>query len=140
MLDRVDHIGIAVRDLDRALALYRDILGLHHEGTSHEVERKLLAAMLNCGGTHVELLQATGPDSVIAKFIEKRGEGIHHVCFQVEDIRATLATLKAAGLRLVDEEPRPGVGGSLVAFIHPASAGGVLLEVSQKPKPLTGGG
>lgn len=140
MLKKLAHIGIAVKDLERSLALYRDVLGMHHEGTSEERDRQLEAAMLDCGGAHIELLRATSPDSVIARFIEKRGEGIHHVCFEVDDIRATLAALKAAGMQLVDEQPRPGVGGWLVAFVHPRSTGGVLLEVAERPKkqPSTG--
>ncbi len=142
MLKKVDHIGIAVKDIESALKVYRDALGLKHEGTELEESRQLQAAMLDCGGTHVELLQATAPDSIISRFIEKRGEGIHHVCFEVDDIYQTLAALKAAGLRLVDEEPRKGVGGTLVAFIHPRSTGGVLLEVAQKTEkqPSTGSG
>ena len=140
MLKKIDHIGIAVRDLEKSLGLYRDVLGMNHEGTSEEKDRQLLAAMLDCGGVHVELLQATDPDSVISRFIEKRGEGVHHICFEGEDIEGTLKSLKQAGLRLVDETPRPGVGGCLVAFVHPASTGGVLLEVSQKKQPSTGSG
>ncbi|MBI4870805.1 MAG: methylmalonyl-CoA epimerase [Candidatus Riflebacteria bacterium] len=139
MLDRLDHIGIAVRDLDRALALYRDVLGMKHLGTFDDAGRQLRAAVMECGDVHLELLVPATPESVIGRFLEKRGEGIHHLCFEVDDIRAALAGLEAAGLRLVDREPRPGVGGHLVAFVHPASTGGVLLEVVEKKKqPSTG--
>ncbi len=139
LLRRLDHIGIAVRDLERSLGFYRDVLGLRHEQTCEETARQLTAAVLDGGNTHLELLQSTAPGSLIERFIEKRGEGIHHLCFEVEDIQAALAQLEQAGMRLVDRQPRPGVGGALVAFVHPSSTGGVLLELSEKKKqPSTG--
>jgi methylmalonyl-CoA/ethylmalonyl-CoA epimerase len=139
ILKRLDHLGIAVRDLERSLGFYRDVLGLRHEQTCEESARQLTAAVLDGGNTHVELLQSTVPGSLIDRFIEKRGEGLHHLCFEVDDIQAALAKLRQAGVRLVDEQPLPGVGGALVAFVHPAATGGVLLELSEKKKqPSTG--
>ncbi len=126
----VDHIGIAVRSLDERLALYR-ALGLEVEGREDVPSEKVRVAFLPAEGTRIELLEATSPDSPIAAFIEKRGEGMHHVCFRVDDIRAAMASLKAQGVQLLSDEPRPGAHGSRVCFVHPRSAGGVLIELSQ---------
>ena len=126
----VDHIGIAVRSLDERLALYR-ALGLEVEGREDVPSEKVRVAFLPAEGTRIELLEATSPDSPIAAFIEKRGEGMHHVCLRVDDIRAAMASLKAQGVRLLSDEPRPGAHGSRVCFVHPRSAGGVLIELSQ---------
>src|SRR5437764_9239316 len=126
---RVEHIGIATRSIEDALRFWRDALGLEvtHEETVEE--QGVRVAMLPAGEARVELLEPTGDDSPVAKFLEKRGPGIHHVAVRVEDIRATLAQLKTAGARLIDEEPRLGAGGCLVAFVHPSASGGVLLEL-----------
>jgi len=126
----VDHIGIAVRSIAERAALYR-ILGLEVGGEEEVATEKVKVAFLPAEGTRVELLEPTAPDSPIASFLSKRGEGIHHICFRVSDIRATMSELKLRGFRLLSEEPRPGAEGSLVCFIHPSSGGGVLIELSQ---------
>jgi methylmalonyl-CoA/ethylmalonyl-CoA epimerase len=128
---KIDHIGIATRALEEGLAVWRDALGLKVDATEEVVEQGVRVAMLQIGETHVELLEASRPDSPVAKFIEKRGPGIHHIAVEVTDIRASLAELKRKGARLVDETPRVGAGGCLVAFVHPASTNGVLLELVQ---------
>ena len=127
----VDHIGIATHKLDDALALWRDALGLQVEFTEEVTEQGVRIAMLPVGETHIELLEPLSEISPVGKFLEKRGPGIHHVAIRVTDIRASLARLKEKGTRLIDETPRKGAGGCLVAFVHPASANGVLLELVQ---------
>ncbi len=129
----LDHIGIAVASLDDALAFYRDALGLEIEAPEEVASQRVRAHFIPLGGSALELLEATAEDSPIAKYLAKRGPGLHHVTLRVEDIAAALARLKARGVRLIDEAPRPGAHGSLVAFIHPASAHGVLVELTQKP-------
>jgi methylmalonyl-CoA epimerase len=131
----LDHIGIAVEDIDKALAFYRDALGLEVEAPEEVVTERVRARMVPVGGPALELLEATAPDSAIATYIGKRGPGIHHVTLRVEDIRAALGQLQARGVRLVNTEPRPGHGGSLVAFIHPSAAHGVLIELKQRAEP-----
>ncbi|MDT5296508.1 MAG: methylmalonyl-CoA/ethylmalonyl-CoA epimerase [Acidobacteriota bacterium] len=126
---KIEHIGIATRSIDAALGFWRDALGLEVAHTETVEEQGVRVAMLPCGEPRVELLEPTGPESPVAKFLEKRGPGIHHVAIRVEDVRAALARLKAEGARLIDEEPRVGAGGCLVAFVHPSSSGGVLLEL-----------
>jgi methylmalonyl-CoA/ethylmalonyl-CoA epimerase len=126
---RVEHIGIATRSIEESLKFWRDALGLEVKHAETVEEQGVRVAMLPVGEPRVELLEPTGEDSPVAKFIEKRGPGIHHVAVRVRDIRAALAQLKAAGARLIDEEPRVGAGGCLVAFVHPSSSGGVLLEL-----------
>ena len=128
---KIDHIGIATRELEEGLAVWRDALGLKVDATEEVAEQGVRVAMLQIGDTHVELLEALRPDSPVARFIEKRGPGIHHIAVEVEDIRASLAELKSKGARLVDETPRVGAGNCLVAFVHPASTNGVLLELVQ---------
>lgn len=128
------HIGIAVKSLSEGLAIWRDALGLHYLETEELPERGLRVAMLEAGGVEVELLESTRDDSVIAKYIAKRGPGIHHMAFEVEDIDASLKDLKEKGVRLVDDVARPGASNTRVAFLHPAAAGGVLVELVQKPK------
>lgn len=128
---KINHLGVAVSSLNEALQFWRDGLGLE----LHEVEivedQGVRVAMLPIGESRIELLEATGAETPVGKFIAKRGPGIHHLCVQVEDIHAKLAELKARGIRLIDEAPRLGAGGMLVAFVHPASTGGVLLELTQ---------
>ncbi|HEX8142659.1 MAG TPA: methylmalonyl-CoA epimerase [Pyrinomonadaceae bacterium] len=126
---KIDHLGIATRGLTEALVFWRDALGLEVVETEEVTEQGVRVAMLPIGETRVELLEPTSDDSPVSKFLEKRGAGLHHVAVRVDDIRATLAQLKAKGLRLIDETPRIGAGGCLVAFIHPSSAQGVLLEL-----------
>jgi LAO/AO transport system kinase len=128
---RLDHVGIAVSDLTAAIAFYRDALGLEVEAPEDVATQRVRAHFIPAGEAALELLEATAPDSPIAKFVEKRGPGLHHITLRVGDIRAVLARLKARGVRLIDEEPRPGAHGSLVAFIHPAAAHGVLVELKQ---------
>ena len=135
----LDHIGIAVADLDEALAFYRDALGLEIEAPEDVASQKVRAHFIPLGnpaeqtGASLELLEATDPSSPIAKYLEKRGPGLHHITLRVDDIAAALARLKAHGVRLIDEAPRPGAHGSLVAFIHPSSAHGVLVELTERP-------
>lgn len=126
---KVDHIGIATRSIEESLKFWRDALGLEVKHTETVEEQGVNVAMLPAGEPRVELLEPTGPASPVAKFLEKRGPGIHHVAVRVSDIRASLARLKSEGARLIDEEPRVGAGGCLVAFVHPAASGGVLLEL-----------
>jgi methylmalonyl-CoA/ethylmalonyl-CoA epimerase len=128
---KVDHIGIATHQIEEALALWRDVLGLQVESTEEVTEQGVRIAMLPVGETHIELLEPLSEASPVGKFLAKRGPGIHHVAIRVTDIRASLASLKEKGTRLIDETPRTGAGGCLVAFIHPASANGVLLELVQ---------
>lgn len=127
----LDHIGIAVKDLSAALAFYRDALGLEIEAPEDVASQRVRAHFVPVGESKLELLEATAPDSAIAKYVDKRGPGLHHITLRVEDIAAALAQLKARGTRLIDEQPRPGAEGALVAFIHPASAQGVLVELKQ---------
>jgi methylmalonyl-CoA epimerase len=131
---RVDHIGVAVEDLDEALALYErdyEMTLVHREVVS---EQGVEAALLDVGENHVELLAPLGPDTPVGRFLAKRGPGMHHVAYQVTDIEATLAALRDAGMRLIDERPRTGIRGSRVAFLHPKSSGGVLTEIVQPAK------
>jgi methylmalonyl-CoA epimerase len=129
VLDRIDHVGIAVEDLDAAIALYSESLGMplaHRETVdSQGVE----AALLDVGEGHIELLRPLGEDTPVGKFVAKKGGGMHHVAYAVGDIDATLAEVKKAGLELIDEEPRTGIRDSRVAFLHPRSTGGVLTEI-----------
>ena len=127
----LDHIGIAVKDLAAAIAFYRDALGLEIEAPEEVESQRVRAHFVEVGGARLELLEATAADSPIAKYVDKRGPGLHHITLRVDDIEAALAQLKAHGARLIDERPRPGAEGSLVAFIHPASAHGVLVELKQ---------
>jgi methylmalonyl-CoA/ethylmalonyl-CoA epimerase len=127
----LDHIGIAVKDLTAALAFYRDALGLEIEAPEEVASQRVRAHFVPVGEAKLELLEATAADSPIAKYVDKRGPGLHHITLRVDDIEAALAQLKAHGAKLIDEHPRPGAEGSLVAFVHPASAHGVLVELKQ---------
>lgn len=128
---RLDHIGIAVSNLGEALAFYRDALGLDVEAPEEVTSQRVRAHFIPAGEGALELLEATAEDSPIAKYVGRRGPGLHHITLRVDDIRAALARLKARGVRLIDETPREGAHGSLVAFIHPSSAHGVLVELKQ---------
>lgn len=132
MKAKLDHIGIAVGDLGEALRFYRDALGLEVEAPEEVASQRVRAHFIPTGESAIELLEATADDSPIAKYVARRGPGIHHLTLRVDDIRAVLAQLKAKGVRLIDDAPRPGAHGSLVAFIHPSSAHGVLVELKQK--------
>ena len=134
---KVDHIGIAVRSLRDALRVYESALGFGVERIEAVPTQKTRTAMLPVGETRIELLEAMDEDSPIARFLAKRGEGIHHICFQVRDIVAEIRKLQSEGVRLIDETPRPGAGGNLIAFIHPSSTGGVLIELSQPTGEIT---
>ncbi len=127
----LDHVGIAVSDLDEALRFYRDALGLEIEPPEEVASQRVRAHFIPAGGAALELLEATADDSPIAKYIGKRGPGLHHITLRVDDLASTLLQLDARGVRLIDRQPRPGAEGSLVAFIHPASAHGVLVELKQ---------
>ncbi len=133
----LDHVGIAVADLPAALAFYRDALGLHVEAPAEVVTERVRAHFIPVGESALELLEATAPDSPVARYIAKRGPGIHHITLRVDDIRAALAQLKARGVRLIDEEPRPGAEGAQVGFVHPAAAQGVLVELKQPGREQT---
>jgi len=128
---KIDHIGIATDGIEQAASFYRDSLGLSIEEIEEVPSQKVRVAMLPVGESRIELLEPTSEDSPISKFLAKRGPGIHHIAVQVDDIEAALRDLKARGARLIDEQPRTGAGGCLVAFIHPSSTGGVLLELVQ---------
>jgi methylmalonyl-CoA/ethylmalonyl-CoA epimerase len=125
----IEHIGIATHNIEDALAFWRDALGLRVAETEEVAEQQVRVAMLPLGEPRIELLEPTSESSPVAKFLEKRGPGIHHIAVRVDDIRATLQSLKEQGARLIDETPRTGAGGCLVAFVHPSAAGGVLLEL-----------
>ncbi|HHW55341.1 MAG: methylmalonyl-CoA epimerase [bacterium] len=131
-ISKVDHIGIAVKDLEEALKLYRDILQLEVTGVEEVPDQKVKVAFIPVGESKVELLEPTTDDSPVAKFIAKRGEGIHHITFRVDNLEKALEEAKAAGIRLIDETPRLGAGGAKIAFLHPKSTGGVLLELCQR--------
>jgi methylmalonyl-CoA epimerase len=126
---RIDHIGVAVADLDEAVALYRDRLGMELQHRETVVEQGVEAVLLGVGESHVELLRPLGPDTAVGRFLERSGPGLHHVAYGTEDIDGALEGVRAAGLRLIDEEPRTGIRNSRVAFVHPKSTGGVLTEL-----------
>ena len=128
---KINHLGIATKDIDDALDFWTGALGLENVHTETVEDQKVRVAMLPLGESRIELLEPTSEDSPISKFLEKRGGGIHHIAVEVDDIEAALAKLKANGARLIDESPRIGAEGCLVAFVHPSSANGVLLELVQ---------
>jgi methylmalonyl-CoA/ethylmalonyl-CoA epimerase len=131
---RLDHIGVAVKDLDGAIGLYRDILGLKFEGTHVLTERGVRVAFFSIGGNaRIELLEPTSNESTIAKFLSSHGEGLHHVALKVDDIEAVLEEFKQKGMTLIDEKPKAGAEGKKIAFVHPKSTRGVLLELCEGP-------
>jgi methylmalonyl-CoA/ethylmalonyl-CoA epimerase len=129
---KINHLGIAVKSLTDSLNFYCDTLGLSVSCTEIVADQGVEVAMLPLGESRIELLQAINPDSPVARFIEKRGQGIHHICIEVDDIVAKLAEMKAKGAQLIDETPKKGAGGHLIAFVHPKSTAGVLIELVQK--------
>ncbi len=131
MLGRIDHVGVAVEDLDGALALYGDRLAMPTAHRETVEEQGVEAVLLDVGDSHVELLCPLGPDTPVGRFLAKKGPGLHHVAYGVKDIEETLEQLNGQGVRLIDETPRPGIRGSRVAFLHPAATGGVLTEIVQ---------
>lgn len=128
---KIDHIGIATNSIEEGLAVWRDALGLKVDATEEVAEQGVKVCMLAVGDTHVELLEPLGPDTSVGKFLAKRGPGMHHIAIEVKDINASLVELRSKGARLIDETPRVGAGGCLVAFVHPSSINGVLLELVQ---------
>ena len=129
MLQKIHHLGYAVEDLEAASRLYRERFGARLEEPEMVADQGVNAAMFQVGESRIELLEPTGPDTPVGKFLAKRGEGLHHVAFQVEDIEATLGELGRDGVELIDEEPRVGAGGTRMAFVHPKSVHGVLTEL-----------
>ena len=131
---KINNLGIATKGIDEALKFWADALGLENVHTETVEDQKVRVAMLPVGESRIELLEPTADDSPISRFLEKRGGGIHHVAVEVDDIEAALARLKQQGMRLIDETPRIGAEGCLVAFVHPSSSGGVLLELVESKK------
>jgi methylmalonyl-CoA epimerase len=131
----IDHIAFVVDNIEKAVEFWRDALNLDLERVEEIEEQESIVAFLPTGGTEVELVQPTTDDSGIARFLRKRGPGFHHVCFEVDDVISTLEQLREKEVRLINETPTAGSGGKLVAFIHPESTGGVLIELSQKVEP-----
>ncbi len=131
MVDKIDHIGIAVKNIEEAINLFRDKIGLPLKGVEVVEDQKVKIAFLAAGESKIELLETTEPAGPIGKFIEKKGEGVHHISFRVKDIDSKLKELKAGGVELIDNEPRVGAGGARIAFLHPKSTGGVLVELCQ---------
>jgi methylmalonyl-CoA/ethylmalonyl-CoA epimerase len=131
---RIDHIGVAVDDLDGAIALYSERLGMPLQHRETVEEQGVEAVLLGVGESHVELLRPLGPDTAVGKFLERSGPGLHHVAYGTDDIDSALEAVRDAGLRLIDEQPRTGIRGSRVAFLHPKSTGGVLTELVEPPE------
>ncbi len=131
MIGHISHLGIAVANLEAAAKLYTDVFGLVMTGTEVVPEQKVKVGFFPLGESRIELLEATEPESPIAKFIANKGEGIHHIAYAVEDLEKALATAKEMGLRLIDETPRKGAGGARIAFLHPKSTFGVLIELCE---------
>jgi len=132
MVLKIDHIGIAVNSIEDSLKFYENVLGLKSAGTEVVAEQKVRVAFLPTGDSEVELLEATAEDSPIAKYIAKNGEGVQHIAYRVENIEAAIAEMKAQGMRMIDETTRYGAGGAKIAFCHPKSTGGVLVELCQR--------
>jgi len=128
----VDHIGIAVKSIEESLKFWEDAMGIKCHGVEEVAEQKVKTAFLPLEDTEIELLEPTSADSPVAKFIEAKGEGIHHLAIRVENLEEALAELKAKGVRLIDEKPRCGAGGAKIAFLHPKATGGILLELSER--------
>lgn len=131
MITQINHIGIAVSSLDARIPWYRDVLKLEFQGTEEVTEQQVRVAIFQVGGVKIELLEPTSPDSPIAKFIEKKGEGMHHIALQTDDIVQEITDLKAEGIRMIDESPRDGAHDAKIAFIHPKSSGKTLTELCQ---------
>jgi methylmalonyl-CoA epimerase len=131
MFTAVDHVGVAVDDLEAALVLYRDTLGMPLVHRETVTEQGVEAALLDVGESHIELLSPLGPDTAVGKFLARKGPGLHHVAYRVDSVDEALAALSKAGMRLIDEQPRTGIRNSRVAFVHPSSTGGVLTEIVQ---------
>ena len=133
MLGKIEHIAVAVADLDAAIALYRDVWGLEVEHRERVEDQGVEEAMVRIGESYIQLLGATGPETTVGKFLERRGEGLHHIAYEVDDLEGALARLKEQGVPLIDEKPRKGGRGHMVAFVHPKGNRGLLVELIQKP-------
>jgi methylmalonyl-CoA/ethylmalonyl-CoA epimerase len=129
---KIDHLGIAVNSITEGKSFWTDVLGLAFEGSETVAEQKVTTAFFPVGESEVELLESTAPDGPIAKFIEKKGQGIQHIAFRVENIEAALAELKEKGIQLIDQKPRIGAGGAKIAFLHPKATSGVLVELCER--------
>jgi methylmalonyl-CoA/ethylmalonyl-CoA epimerase len=134
MAKKINHIGIAVKAIDSHVPLYRDVMGMAFEGTEVVAEQKVRVAFFAIGESRIELLEPTAEDSPVARFLEKNGEGVHHIAYEVEDLEAALAGLRQQNIRLIDETPRCGAHATRIAFLHPKSTGGVLTELCEKAK------
>lgn len=133
MLGKIEHVAVAVADLDAAVALYRDVWGLEIEHRERVEDQGVEEVMVRIGDSYIQLLGATGPETTVGKFLERRGEGLHHIAYEVDDLEASLAELKEQGVRLIDEQPRRGGRGHMVAFVHPKGNRGLLVELIQRP-------
>lgn len=133
MIRKIQHIGVAVRSLSEAIPFYRDVLGLDFLGIEEVAEQKVRTAIFRVGESTIEVLESTSPDGPVGRFLEKNGEGIHHLCLRVDDAAGALARAKGKGIRLIDETPRAGVHGMRIGFLHPKSTFGVLTEFAQDP-------
>jgi methylmalonyl-CoA epimerase len=133
-LGRIEHIALAVADIDAAIAHYRDVWGLEVSHREQVADQGVDEAMLPLGDSHLQLLGPTGPDTTVGKFIERRGEGLHHIAYEVDDLAGALDELRAKGVPLIDEQPRKGGRGHMVAFVHPKGNHGLLVELIQKPQ------
>lgn len=129
---QIDHIGIAVKSIEESLKFWEKTMNIKCQGIEEVIDQKVKTAFLPLGDSELELLEATSPESPVAKFIEKKGEGIHHIAIRVENLEETLSELKEKGVRLIDEKPRCGAGGAKIAFLHPKATGGILLELSER--------
>jgi len=132
--EKIDHVGIAVKSIAESLPYYRDVLGLEYLGEEVVAEQKVKVAFLKLGDSRLELLEPTSQDSPISGFLEKRGSGIHHICVRVDSVESALTSHQKAGAQLIDTKPRIGAHGMRIAFVHPKSTSGVLLELSEKPR------
>jgi methylmalonyl-CoA/ethylmalonyl-CoA epimerase len=132
VVTKIDHIGIAVKNLDETLKFYEDVMGIKCTSKEEVEEQKVRVAFLPIGDSEVELLESTTEDGPIARFIEKKGEGIQHIAFKVDNIEEAIKDLQEKGVRLIDEKPRYGAGGARIAFLHPKSTSGVLIEISER--------
>jgi methylmalonyl-CoA/ethylmalonyl-CoA epimerase len=135
---KIDHLGIAVRSISDSLAFYREALGLDMEGTEKVENQGVHVALLSVGESRIELLEPFSEETPVGRFIAKRGEGLHHICYEVDDLASKLDDLRSRGVRLLEGYPRRGAQGKLVAFLHPASAHGVLVELVEKARTLQG--
>ena len=139
LLTQIDHVGIAVEDLDSAVERYRRTLGIEPAHRERVESQGVEEVLLPVGTSFIQLLGALGPDTPVGRFLERRGPGVHHIGFRVDDVASALEQLKGEGLRLIDDTPRPGSRGTTIAFVHPKSMGGVLVELVQGPSPTTAG-